>query len=53
MARYNYRCENCKKETVISKPMIESSRDEFCTKCEAKLTRVYSIAVKTGDGFKS
>jgi len=50
--RYNYKCENCKKEQVVSKPMSESSRDEFCAECEAKLIRVYSVAVKTGDGFK-
>ena len=50
--RYNYNCPKCQKETVVNKAMSECSRDEFCLKCKTKLTRVYSVAVKTNDGFK-
>lgn len=59
MAFYNYKCENkdCKdyeKEVSISKPMSESSREEFCECCDKQLNRIFnSYGLKTaGDGYK-
>ena len=52
MPRYNYKCDKCNKGSTVSKPMSEYDTKEFCKDCKAELTRVYSFAVKTGDGFK-
>jgi hypothetical protein len=58
MARYNYTCANEKcsmyKKTVeVVKPMMESSKTEFCEECEKELQRDYKGgAIVTGDGVK-
>jgi len=59
MAIYGYTCENtdCKNNKVkvtINKPMMESSRIEYCKVCGVELKRDYSsgASIKTGDGVK-
>jgi len=52
--RYLYECKDCKKEVEIVKPMMESSKEEFCEDCGNKLDRVYTAStIKTADGTKS
>lgn len=54
--RYAYECNNEKcdmKKITIEKPMSESGRVEYCSKCKHVLSRVYSLGISTGDGFKS
>lgn len=52
MALYAYKCVNkeCKKheeEVSVQKPMMESSREEFCEECGEKIDRVFtSYAMK-------
>jgi len=53
---YVYKCSCCDTELLISKPMLESGREEFCSECDCKtpLVRQYGAgAIKTSDGFKS
>ena len=51
---YLYECEKCKKEVEISKPAIESSREEHCEYCNEPLKRIYtSSTIKTSDGIKN
>lgn len=50
---YLYKCPHCKKETTITKAMMDSDRVEHCEICENELKRVYeSPSVKTSDGVK-
>ena len=50
---YKYKCDHCKKETEIIKPMAQSERKEFCEICESELKRIYeSGMIKTADGVK-
>lgn len=60
MAIYEYKCDNedCSefnKSVSISKPMVESSREEHCEKCKEELKRVFSLSghATFGDGYKS
>lgn len=47
---YLYSCSKCKKESTISKPMVESDRAEHCEVCDSLLTRIYILSsIKTGD----
>jgi len=49
---YPYECKNkdcdlIDKKIIIDKPMSESSREEFCEKCDSKLERVWlSTSIK-------
>jgi putative FmdB family regulatory protein len=50
---YRYFCKVCNKETDISKPMMEASKEEKCNKCHSVLKRIYTASsVKTSDGIK-
>jgi predicted nucleic acid-binding Zn ribbon protein len=50
---YKYKCDHCKKETTITKPMAQSERPEFCEICESELKRIYEAGmIKTNDGIK-
>ena len=52
--KYNYKCENCKTETTVTKSMYASDRVEYCEECGTILKRVWSSAtIKTSDGVKS
>ena len=42
MAFYDYKCNNCKTEVTISKPMKESSNPEYCKKCNEQLQRIFT-----------
>ena len=60
MAIYVYKCvqgecDECNKEVNVSKPMMESSREEFCEVCQHEMHRVFTPSgIKTfGDGYKS
>lgn len=50
----NEKCESYEKEVDISKPMSESSREEFCEDCKEILQRIFSLAGHQtfGDGYK-
>lgn len=50
MANYEYKCEKCNTTTTINKPMSECSREEFCSKCKNKLSRVYSVGMTRYNG---
>ena len=51
---YLYKCEKCKKEIEINKPMNESSKEECCEHCSEPLKRIYtSSTIKTSDGIKN
>ena len=51
---YEYYCEKCVKTTTVSKPMSESSRDEYCDECKKKIRRIFAApSISTNDGFKS
>lgn len=50
---YEYRCENCDKTILVSKPMNEVSKLEFCDTCKEMLIRLFSNpSIKTSDGLK-
>ena len=50
---YLYKCEKCKNEVEINKPMNEASKEEHC-ECGQSLKRVYtSSTIKTSDGIKN
>ena len=54
--KYKYECRNKEcpvKDTIVNKPMDESSRPEFCKECGDVLYRTYSTpSISTSDGFK-
>jgi len=51
---YEYKCEKCKKEFMIIKPMNKSNRIENCPTCKKPMIRIFSVyGIKTGDGIKS
>lgn len=52
---YKYKCDKCKKEVEIVKPMAESGTEEKCDKCDIPMRRKFSdsIGIKTNDGYKS
>ena len=54
---YLYKCDNeeCKnfdKIIKINKMLKDSDRHEGCVVCARDMIRVYSVSVKTADGFK-
>lgn len=50
----NEKCEAFEEVVDISKPMMESDREEKCEKCEALMERVYEApSIRTLDGYKS
>ena len=52
--RYPYECVVCKTDVIIDKPMMESDRVEYCSKCENVLKRIYGVGgIKTADGMKT
>ena len=60
MAKYNYKCINghCKENNVlkvITKPMNDGGKEEFCEVCGQALSKIYgSVGISTfGDGYKS
>jgi len=53
--KYPYKCEDCKADYLINKPICECGREEFCQECDSKkpLLRIYNASsIKTNDGFK-
>lgn len=50
--RYDYECKECSTKETIDKPMAESSREEYCKECGELLSRIYSVGISTGDGYK-
>jgi len=55
MATYKYKCEKCNEEIEITKPMADSSKEEFCEECKHPLKRIYSLmgCQTFGDGYRS
>ena len=57
MAYYEYKCDNkeCtefEKEVTVVKSMNDSSRLEYCEKCDSEMVRIYSVGgIKTADGY--
>jgi len=50
---YLYKCNKCKKEVAVVKPISDSGRVEHCEVCKNVLIRVYTAsAISTADGFK-
>jgi len=47
-------CEKCNETVEITKPMADSSSEEFCEECKHPLERVFSsFGLKTAnDGYK-
>ena len=51
--RYLYKCESCKKDVEVVKPMSQASSVEHCKDCNSVLIRIYTAtSIATGDGFK-
>ena len=53
---YPFKCPNCKKEYEFNFTIKEYEKNKdnlYCKKCKTKLQRVYSIGIKTNDGFKN
>lgn len=56
--RYAYKCVNEKcelkeVEVIVNRPMSDSAKKVYCTKCNEVLTRIYGGAsISTSDGFK-
>ena len=49
----NKDCKDCKVEVTVSKPMMESSREEKCEKCDSIMERIFKpFAMRSADGFK-
>jgi len=56
--KYNYKCtnEDClvhSKIQTIEKSISDVQKIELCKICKSPLQRVYTLAVKTGDGLKT
>jgi len=51
--KYEYECKKCNKKVSIDKPMSESSKKEYCPDCKEEMSRVFSLGIKTSDGFKN
>lgn len=52
--RYLYKCNSCKIEEVVDKPMKFAGEPELCMKCSKPMGRVYHPpSIKTSDGTKS
>jgi len=55
---YKYECRDskCKSKEVaviITKPMLEYDKPEYCSECDNVMYRIYTApAVSTSDGFK-
>jgi len=51
---YEYRCPACKypRQILISKPVKDAAKVEYCSRCHTELIRVYSTGIKTTDGVK-
>lgn len=54
MPTYDYECKQCNKEQVVTKPIAEYDRAEFCD-CGNELVRLYKSMnfVLKGPGFYS
>ena len=52
MPLYNYICDTCNSEFVVSKGMKDASRKERCPECMTKARRVYDASITgTRDRF--
>ena len=52
---YPFKCPQCGKEYEFNFTISEYDKkknDLKCEKCNTKLQRIYSIGIKTNDGFK-
>jgi len=50
---YQYKCESCGKEEVISKPVAEIDRLEKCSRCDSEMKRqIWPVGhIKNGTGW--